>query len=1050
VKRILYLFVVAVCFFMFFSITHAAPTPQPVDPNKHVLIINSYHKGYQWTDNTLAGIESVLKDGKSNIELHVEFMDSKRVVDKNHFYRLFLYYRSKFDQVKFNLIIVSDNDAFNFVLRYRDALFPNIPVVFCGVNALNEMLQQKVPLLTGVVEDYDIKATLEVALKLHPQTKEIIAVSNGTLVGAAKRQFFNDAMAATGKNLKGTIIDDPILSDFERLIKERSKDCIILLLGSFKDKSGTTLPVEESTPVLARYDVPLYGVLEYYLGYGIIGGKLISGYHQGALAGQMGLKILQGEPVDRVPIERKSPNLYMFDYTQMVKFGINQGGLPEGSVVINKPKTQPKQNNINNKMVWAAIAVFICLGIIVVLITLIFRSRRSAEESLEKLSVDLEKRVEARSEELMRSNAELRTKIAEMKHTEASLTESQLKHWTLFQQAPNPVFIVDEEARYSDCNSKMLEFFECTLDELRAMDARELVPGNLLAQLLESSESPFPTRTFEAQCMAHGTTKTLLLNLVPLVFSGKRFVYGVGQEITELKHGQDLLKARDELLKQVIDILPGAVMISNRQGTVEYLSEGFIRAFGFTPDDVPSMDVWWQKAYSEKTLRDSISGAWSHAAAAKEVTDEIIQAFETKVTTKDGLSLEKELRFVPIHDMVVMIFQDMRERKLPETQAPTSRNHESIETLAAGIAHDFNNLLLVILGNISLAKTNLTHEDWVFDRLIDAERASMMTKDLIQQLITFSKGGELSKRAMVITPLIMEVTHSTLGSTNIKGKYIMSDDLYPVEIDEGQIRQVMHIILGNAREAMPQGGTVTISFENVRITRGDYLPLNDGDYVKISLQDEGLGIKKEHLERIFDPYFTTKDVGSQKGVGLGLAIAYSIIKKHSGHIAVESSVGGGTTFHIYLPAYGKEVVTDREVVEAHDEILKKKGKILVMDDAKAVRDVTGAMLSYIGYDVEFARDGREAIGLYREAKQSDEPFDAVILDFTVQGGMGGKEAIQLLLALDPQIRAIISSGYSGDPIMSEYQVYGFKTAILKPYKMEELEEILERLIRDPD
>jgi len=400
--------------------------------------------------------------------------------------------------------------------------------------------------------------------------------------------------------------------------------------------------------------------------------------------------------------------------------------------------------------------------------------------------------------------------------------------------------------------------------------------------------------------------------------------------------------------------------------------------------------------------------------------------------------------------MVVMIFQDMKERKLPETQAPTSRNHESIETLAAGIAHDFNNLLLVILGNISLAKTSLTREDRAFDRLIDAERASMMTKDLIQQLITFSKGGELSKRAMVITPFIMEVTHSTLSSTNIKGKYIMSDDLYPVEIDEGQIRQVMHIILGNAREAMPQGGTVTISFENVRITRGDYLPLNDGDYVKISLQDEGLGIRKEHLERIFDPYFTTKDVGSQKGVGLGLAIAYSIIKKHTGHIAVESSVGGGTTFHIYLPAYGKEVVTDREVVGAHDEILKKKGKILVMDDAKAVRDVTGAMLSYIGYDVEFARDGREAIALYREAKQSDEPFDAVILDFTVQGGMGGKEAIQLLLALDPQIRAIISSGYSSDPIMSEYQAYGFKTAILKPYKMEELEEILERLVRGSD
>jgi two-component system cell cycle sensor histidine kinase/response regulator CckA len=399
---------------------------------------------------------------------------------------------------------------------------------------------------------------------------------------------------------------------------------------------------------------------------------------------------------------------------------------------------------------------------------------------------------------------------------------------------------------------------------------------------------------------------------------------------------------------------------------------------------------------------------------------------------------------------VVMIFQDMRERKLPETQTPTSRNHESIETLAAGIAHDFNNLLLVILGNISLAKTSLTQDDRAFDRLIDAERASMMTKDLIQQLITFSKGGELSKRAMVITPLIMEVTRSALSSTNIKGKYIMSDDLFPVEIDEEQIKQVIHIVLRNAREAMPQGGTVTISFENVRITREDYLPLNEGYYVKISLQDEGLGIKQEHLERIFDPYFTTKDVGSQKGVGLGLAIAYSIIKKHSGHIAVESSVGGGTTFHIYLPAYGKEVVTDKELSGVYDEILKKKGKVLVMDDAKAVRDVTGAMLNHIGYDAEFARDGREAIALYGKAKQSGEPFDAVILDLTVQGGMGGKEAIQLLLALDPHIRAIISSGYSGDPIMSEYREYGFKTAILKPYKMEELEEILERLIRSAE
>jgi CheY-like chemotaxis protein len=294
----------------------------------------------------------------------------------------------------------------------------------------------------------------------------------------------------------------------------------------------------------------------------------------------------------------------------------------------------------------------------------------------------------------------------------------------------------------------------------------------------------------------------------------------------------------------------------------------------------------------------------------------------------------------------------------------------------------------------------------------------------------------------------MEITRSTLSNSNIKGKYVMSDDLLPVEIDEGQIRQVMNIILRNAREAMPQGGTITITFENVNITREEYLPLQDGDYVRISFQDEGLGIKKEHLERIFDPYFTTKDVGSQKGVGLGLAIAYSIIKKHNGHIAVESNVGG-TVFHVYLPAYGKELSTGKDMGETFFEPTKRKGRILVMDDAKAVRDVTGAMLSHIGYAAEFARDGREAVALYREAIQSENPFDAVILDLTVQGGMGGIEAAELLLTTDPHTRAIISCGYSGDPIMAEYKDYGFKAAILKPYKMEELEEVLERLIREP-
>lgn len=1044
-KARLFLSFAAISLLFFLSIADAAQPPLPVDKNKHVLVINSYHRGYLWTDNTLAGIESILKDGKRNIELHIEFMDSMRVVDKNHFHRLFLYYRSKFTGIKFDLIIVSDNDAFNFVLRYRDTLFPKIPIVFCGVNALNEMLRQNVPLLTGVVEDYDIKATLDIALKFHPNKKEIIAVNNGTPLGAVKKQLFNDALEATGKNLIATIIDDPVLEDFEKLLKDKGKEVIVILLGLFKEKSGAMVPIEVSTPILARYDVPLYGLIEYYLDYGIIGGKLISGYHQGARAAQMGLKVLQGEPIESVPIERKSPNIYMFDYNQMVKFGITQDVLPEGSVVINKPKAVPQQDNT---MVWSVIAVLFSLAMAGVFLVLYIRSRRRAEEFIEKLSVEQEKKIEARTEELKKSDTDLRQKIADMKQTEAALTESYQKYLAFFQHSPNPVFVIDDDFRFCEWNKKTLDLFECALDEIRTIDARRLIPEDLLVQVFEMQAPSEEMKSIEAHLEIQDKRKTLFLNIVPIVLSGKKLIFGVGQDITELKQEQTIGRGHEMLLKKAINVLQSPVMIAERGGTVQYVNEGFLKVFGLSRDDLPTIDTWLHKAYPDKTLRDVVSAAWLNISTAEKATEERTQVIESTIVTKDGLSLEKELRFISVHDGVIIVIGDIPKKKRTDDHVPISRNQESIETLAAGIAHDFNNLLLVILGNISLAKTSLAQEDKALERLIEAERASMMTKDLIQQLITFSKGGELSKRAMVITALVMDVARSTLSNSNIRGKYIMSDDIFLVEIDEGQIRQVMHIILRNAKEAMPHGGTITISFENVRISREDYLPLKEGDYVRISFQDEGTGIKKEHLDRIFDPYFTTKDAGSQKGVGLGLAIAYSIIKKHNGHIAVESNIGGGTIFHIYLPAFSNEAVSDKEFVGTSSEMPKKKGKILVMDDAKSVRDVTGAMLTFIGYDVEFAREGREAIALYRAAKESHQPFDAVILDLTVQGGMGGKEAVQILIAEDPQIKAIISSGFLGDPIISNYQEYGFKKAILKPYKMEELEEVLERLIRN--
>lgn len=1042
----------ALCLIACFAVGRTAAQTVPGDTPKRVLIINSYHRGFPWTDNTLAGMESVFKDGKQNIDLHVEFMDTKRTTDRGHLQRLFTLYRSKFEQIKFDLIMVADNDAFHFIVRHRDALFPRTPVVFCGVNALNQHLARMVSLMTGVVEHYDMKATVEAALRIHPDAREAIAVSNGTPIGLLKKRLFNEAVSEVAKNLKSSVLDDPVLTNFEALIRNKGRDTIVFLLGYFVDRSGVVIPPEVSTPVVAKYDVPVYGVLEQFLGYGIIGGKLLSGYHQGVVAARMGIRILQGEPVEKIPVEQRSPNVFMFDHKQLVRFGIDESLLPQGSLIINRPEvpaSKPVSSETSGRMAWEGTALLVLLGlaIITALFVLYIRTRRKAEESTDQMAADLERRVAARTEELMKANDDLRAKMAEMKQAEALRVKSHLRFQALFEHAPVPVFLVDHLGRYTDCNAKMADFFECTRTEVLAMDARAIVPGDLLAKLLEDAEESGKVYTLEATCEARGKKKTLLIALVPLVLDGERYVYGVGQDITVLKAEVAEAAARAELDRVVLRSLPLAALVSDRKGVVQFGTRGFEKLVGFTVGDIPTIEAWLEKACPDKDQRTKVIASWLKTLSAEDTEKEGVESIECPIQTRNGETVFAALTFIPVRDRVAIVLERIREKKPSEAKAAVTRPQEPIETLAAGIAHDFNNLLLVILGNISLAKTGVTQEDGVLERLVEAERAAMMTKDLIQQLITFSKGGELSKRAMMITPLVMEVTRATLSNTKIKGKYVISDDLLPVEVDEGQIKQVIGTILRNAREAMPAGGTVTITFENVKVTRDDYLPLSDGVYVRISVRDEGPGIKEEHLRRVFDPYFTTKDPGSQKGVGLGLAIAYSIVKKHGGHIAVESSVGGGTTFYVYLPAYGTEEEGVPGVSEVPEAKVESKGRILVMDDSKAVREVTGAMLNHLGYDVEFAREGREAVSLYRDARESEKPFDAVILDLTVQGGMGGKEAMQLLLAIDPGVKAVISGGYSGDPIMSEYPKYGFKTAILKPYKMEELEEILERIIR---
>jgi len=399
------------------------------------------------------------------------------------------------------------------------------------------------------------------------------------------------------------------------------------------------------------------------------------------------------------------------------------------------------------------------------------------------------------------------------------------------------------------------------------------------------------------------------------------------------------------------------------------------------------------------------------------------------LTTLDGRITRQQLTII-----------DITESKLLEAEQQRIEKLESIGTLAAGIAHDFNNYLTGIMGNIGLAMRQIEPKSKEMERLEEAERASFKAKDLTQQLLVFSKGGMPIKTPVFMGKLTREAATFALRGSKVKPMFSLPDDLWTIEADEGQINQVISNIIINADQAMPHGGIINIKASNYIISARKGFPIPNGNYVHIAIKDTGVGIPREHLDRIFDPFFTTK----QKGSGLGLTTTFSIVKNHDGYLKYESELGIGTTFHVYLPASGKSAPAGEVAVETP---IRGTGRILVMDDEDIIREMLRKMLNLAGYEVELTVDGTEAVERYSKSIEHGQPFDAVIMDLTIPGGMGGKEAIRELIKIDPNVKAIVSSGYATDPIMSEYKKYGFSAVVTKPYRVAHLEKTLHSLFR---
>jgi PAS domain S-box-containing protein len=524
------------------------------------------------------------------------------------------------------------------------------------------------------------------------------------------------------------------------------------------------------------------------------------------------------------------------------------------------------------------------------------------------------------------------------------------------------------------------------------------------------------------------------------IFAGDGSVSAVVEaveDITQRKRAYEELRQKETYLQGILEATEDGILAVDDEGTVIMSNRRFAELWRIPKEMIDAKDFNVLLEYVLEQLEEP--DAFLIKVNALYGTD---STAEDTLLFRDGRILERSSAPLLQEGAIigrVCSFRDVTAKRKLEDEVVHSQKLESVGLLAGGIAHDFNNLLTAVLGNISLAKIQLPQDHKSHSRLKEAEKAAIRARDLTQQFLTFAKGGAPVRRSASIVELIRETVGFVLSGSNVRCDFDMSEDINLVEIDEGQISQVIQNLIINADQAMPLGGVLKVFCRETVLREGEVAQLKEGRYIRISVSDQGVGISPEHLQKIFDPYFTTKE----KGRGLGLASAYSIIRNHEGHISVSSRQGQGTTFTIHIP-----VISDSKGVKTVDDgkIVIGSGRVLVMDDEEAVLEVAAAILSYLGYEPVCAKNGIDALELYRKEREVGDPFAVVIADLTIPGGMGGKEMLEQLREADHGAKVIVSSGYNNDPIMSEYQSHGFSGVISKPYQVEEVSHVLARVI----
>jgi PAS domain S-box-containing protein len=635
--------------------------------------------------------------------------------------------------------------------------------------------------------------------------------------------------------------------------------------------------------------------------------------------------------------------------------------------------------------------------------------------------------------------------ITRRKRDEEALRASEARFRTIMAALPDLLFRIRRDGVFTDYHAGRVEDLAFEPGAFLGASVEVLMPPDVAARTRRAIDDALRggrVEVFEYSLEFGGASRHFEARIAP---ASDDEVLAVIREVTERVRAQEALASEKERLAVTLASIGDGVIATDAHGRVTLLNRVAERLTGWETREAmgrPLDEVF--RIVNEQT-REPCENPVDKVLRSGQIVG---LANHTALIARDGVERVIADSGAPIRDArsriigVVLVFRDQTEARRMEEEATRAQKLESLGVLAGGIAHDFNNILTGVLGNVSLVRAMIDPSAKVQDRLSDAEKALARARELTQQLLTFAKGGAPIRRPTGLGPVIRDAVSFALSGAHSRCLFVLDDDLWSVEADPGQIGQVLQNLAMNADEAMPEGGTVEVRAANEILPASNPLGLPAGQFVRIEVADTGTGIAPHHLPRIFDPYFTTK----KRGSGLGLSVSYSIVRNHDGLIVAESTLGVGTRLTVWLPATGRRLEVHPSTGE---EVHHGQGRVLLMDDEALIREVGQAMLTHLGYATEVCRDGAEAVERYRLALADGRPFDAVILDLTVPGGIGGKDVLAQIRRFHPEVRAVVSSGYSNDPILSDPLRWGFQGFLTKPYRVDDVARVLSRVVPRP-